>query len=589
MIFSEIKYYLSIFLILELFPNYTSLSNEYSFCSNIVLDGYFDDWNEVPSILDEDTDSKGKFDILSIKFSQNDNYLFFNIKFNEELLIQEEGNFKIYIDCDLNNQTGFNFSNIGADIVYDCSEKSGKFYFGNDSLIIRPSFIELCGMPSYSSNEFEFTISKFAKFKDSVIFSSDGVKFAFSVQNESDVCPDEKIDFLQFNFANCDQIPLIPIDITKENDEYLRIFTWNCLQDNIADTNLTAYFCEIIKLNQPDIMCFQELYETDEVFIKNLINNTFQDKNWYVKKQEYTDIILASKYPIKATKQLNGNCAYLLDLHAKYNQNCIVINCHLPAGNENVKRLNEIQNIIDFVKEIKEGSAELSLDRNSPIFIVGDMNLVGNSEQWKLLLNGEKVITDKNIDWDNSAFAEVNARNSNSPFCYTWSKYYSSYWPAKMDYIVFSDFSSQMKKSYTFNTEKLSEEDLEKFSLAKNASTLSSDHLPIIADFEIHPINSLEDEINNKIIINSTDKIIENNSDIDFQISIFNILGQKIHDGIIYSNQSQKLILLTDGIYFLILNSTNYNSKPIIKRVLNSGLPSVIVPIPQSVPHANQN
>jgi hypothetical protein len=270
--------------------------------------------------------------------------------------------------------------------------------------------------------------------------------------------------------------------------------------------------------------------------------------------------------------------------------NALIVNAHLPASQENAKRLAEISKMVNFIRSVKNNSSDIKIEKNSPIFILGDMNLVGLSEQLKLLLTGNTKGTNPDIDWDSTSFAEANPRLTESPFCYTWTKSYSNFWPGKLDYIIYSDYSAILKKAFSINTEKMSQNNIQKYGLNTDDSPKATDHLPIIADFKINDFNSICLDNNlTDVYYNSNNNSLTNNTIINYQFRIIDILGNTVGDGHLLSGFTESLPGLAKGIYFITLYSINYNSKPIIIRVWNSGFPSVISPILNKVPRANQN
>jgi hypothetical protein len=261
----------------------------------------------------------------------------------------------------------------------------------------------------------------------------------------------------------------------------------------------------------------------------------------------------------------------LLDLTEKFGTKGLFVVAHLPASQENSKRLSEIYNIVNFVKSTKNNQTSLKIEKNSPVFIFGDMNLVGFSEQLRLLLTGSTDGLIQDIDWDNTSFAESSARLTESPFCYTWTKAVSYYWPGKLDYLIYSDFASQLKKSFSINTLKMSNDILEKYNLKIDDSQLATDHLPIISDFKITDFNSLQFESDNKeVYYFQLENEIINNSDANFEFKVYDLLGKAIWNGTLMSHSSYFFPNLTKGNFFIMLNSGNYNSKPVIIRAWNS-------------------
>ena len=67
--------------------------------------------------------------------------------------------------------------------------------------------------------------------------------------------------------------------------------------------------------------------------------------------------------------------------------------------------------MMKFLRDAKEGIGPIPLEANTPIVIVGDMNLVGFNEQLETLLTGDifDEVThglDFNPDWDGNALLD---------------------------------------------------------------------------------------------------------------------------------------------------------------------------------------
>lgn len=560
----RIKYpILLLFLILFCYSN--SFSKEYSHCGKIIIDGDYDDWDSVPSIQDSINDANGGIDLLEMKLSQDDNYIFIYLKFNSEFNLQENNSINLYIDCDNNSNTGEKFREIGADLIWKFGDRQATFYKDNNTFYFKHSILDLCGLPSVTSKEFELSLSKNCLYNNQKVFTSDKIKLALSTGVNNDIFPDIGIDNVTFLFTQCDQTPLIPIEIEKEKSEFLRLSCWNVLQDNLSNSSLTNIFQRIIKTYQPDIQGFEELYNTSENFVQNFINLSFPGQTWYVKKQQNTDVVLCSRYPILQSLPINGNAAFLVDLKEKYGKKALIIVAHLPASQENTQRLSEIQNIIDFITLVKSGKSSLILEKNSPIFIIGDMNLVGFSEQLKLLLSGITNGTGT-IDWDSTSFLESNPRLTEAPFCYTWTKSYSYYWPGKLDYIIYSDFSASLKKSFTINTSKMSYSNIAKYNLNKDDSQNAADHLPIISDFEILNQNNVPAKENQKDVYfaRNTSELL-NNTEYDYNLSLYDILSNRILEQKFVSQSSISLGFIPNGVYFAVIKN---NSEVFLLKIL---------------------
>lgn len=544
---------LLIFLLLISKPLY---SEDYSYCSRIIIDGYFDDWNEVPSIDDEKGDTQA-LDILQVKMTQDNDYVFFFIQFNQEINLQENNNITLYIDNDLSSSTGELINSIGADIVWRFGLRQGDWYVNNFKNYIKHYDLEFCALPTVTSNKFEFAISKKKQFNGVTPFQTNKFKILIKAEDNGDYFPDKNKD-ITFMITQCDQPPLPVIDLEKESDNYLRISCWNSLNDNIANSSLEGNFIRIFKAISPDIIGLEELYKTEEPFVTSLFSKAFPNTNYFVKKQPYCDVVLVSKFKILDSKQINGNAAFLVDMQEKYHTNAVVIVAHLPAMQNNDSRMSEVLNIINFIKELKAGKKWSNFEKNSPIFIIGDMNFVGYSEQLNTILTGIYKGQGEYNDWDGTAFQEANPRLTEIPLSFTWiSNGY--YWPGKLDYIFYSDYVAEKKKSFVLYTPKMTNNAISKFGLNYDDSPKASDHCPITADFSIKNTNSINFFNNDRIQFTvNNNKLNINGLTVPSNLVICDILGNIVKTLYFIPDNDLYLEDLRQGIYFVKLEKINY-------------------------------
>ncbi|MFH1037167.1 MAG: endonuclease/exonuclease/phosphatase family protein [PVC group bacterium] len=147
--------------------------------------------------------------------------------------------------------------------------------------------------------------------------------------------------------------------------------------------------------------------------------------------------------------------------------------------------------IFSLVVGARAGNDSLPLPGGTPIVIIGDMNLVGDSRQLATLLGapgaeGGGVAAGPGPDWDGTALADLLPYHSAAPESYTWmSSERSGFGPGRLDLVIYTDSVLQSVKSYILCTETMGKEDLAKAGLNRSDSPSLSDHRPIVADFVI--------------------------------------------------------------------------------------------------------
>lgn len=155
------------------------------------------------------------------------------------------------------------------------------------------------------------------------------------------------------------------------------------------------------------------------------------------------------------------------------------------SGDEGRQR--EINAMMAFVRKSKNGEA-FDIAANTPIMIMGDMNLVGLAQQQRTLITGD--ITNNTIhgpdfdpDWDGSAFEDAKPMNPELPTSFTWYSSGSSFSAGRLDYIVYSGSVLTLDNSYALFTPSLPADSLTQYGMDPNDATSASDHLPLVADF----------------------------------------------------------------------------------------------------------
>jgi len=142
-----------------------------------------------------------------------------------------------------------------------------------------------------------------------------------------------------------------------------------------------------------------------------------------------------------------------------------------------------------FIRTAKSGNGPIPITQDTPIVITGDMNLVGDSQQVATFLTGDIVFSglygsDFAPDWDGSDFEDAKPRVTDQPFTYTWNDNFSSFFPGRLDYLIYSGSVMNLENSFSLFTKKMTIEELQDNGLQSNDTNIS-DHLPIVADFEL--------------------------------------------------------------------------------------------------------
>lgn len=544
------------------------------------MDGTFDDWTNSTANYTDTQGDGASYDLLSFSVSNDSTNLFIKFTLDQEIQLNYGNNLYLEIDTDNNPSTGYSINGIGVELAIKFGEK--KIYYniasgGTDYPL--PADIDLVILPTVTSNTYEISIGRNV-LPDGInqLFIGNTIKLFFAdFNNGGDYMPNSGT--FEYTFDNSDVETYQPISLEKNNPTDIRLMTYNTLYDGlISSSEIVAAFQRVITAVNPDIITFNECWNTEWYDAKNLLNNWLPisgGASWECWKVDAGNII-CSKYDIVQNYAITTNyyttriTASKIDLPSSYPKDMIVIAAHLKANNgtsENEQRQAEVDSIINFIHKIKtEGDGIIeNIPYGTPFVISGDLNLVGDSQQLKTLLTGQ----DENgqtlpPDWDNSNLNNVISFHTDERMAYTINDATSPYWPGRIDYAICSDVGMSVRKAYTIHTSSMSSERLTEYGLNSDDTDVASDHLPKVTDFII------QDAVENISSINKNDYNISPNpskgifsisSSIEIKsIEVYNVLGkiiiskQKINS----SNYNLDLRTKKSGIYFIKIKSNNY-------------------------------
>ena len=151
-----------------------------------------------------------------------------------------------------------------------------------------------------------------------------------------------------------------------------------------------------------------------------------------------------------------------------------------------------------FVRDAKIPGGTLTIEDNSPIIILGDMNFVGNPQQLRTLVSGDVVNEvqfgpDFSPDWNDEDLKDAKPYVTNLPMTFTQGvgTYAGTYAKGRLDYIIYSSSVLDLQNSFVLYTNALPSDSLIKYSLQINDTETASDHFPVVADFFVSSDHSI--------------------------------------------------------------------------------------------------
>lgn len=512
----------------------------------IGIDGKFDDWTSSSANYTDTQNDGGDYDMLSFSVSNDSAFLYITFALSEEIQLNYGNQLFLQIDTDNDAGTGYPVNGIGSELGIDFGDKKAYFTPESSPIIVYQNDIMLRSLPTVTSDTFEIAIGRNV-IPDGVhpLFTNNTIKLCF-IDNDSggDYMPNTGTTFT-YTFDETDVSEYNYIDFEKNNDSDIRLMTYNTLYDGLIDPNPDRVnaFQRIITAVNPDIITFNECWDTEWWEAKDLLNNwlPIQGGYWECWKVDAGNIT-CSKYDITNNYTvLSGSriTASLIDLPNSYPGDILIINSHFACCDNNAQRQEEADAVISFIRDIKTPGGVVTLPYGTPFVISGDLNLVGYSRQLTTLLTGDIVDNatfgeDIDPDWDNTDLNDVISFQTDLRMAYTWENDYSSYWPGRLDYAVCTDVGAFVNKAFTVNTSVMSSERLLQYNLLQNDTYTASDHFPKVTDFIIEDALSVISENSNyfrifPVLSKNGIYTIENlSSSKTEQISVINLTGQVV-------------------------------------------------------------
>jgi len=464
----------------------------------VTIDGLFDDWESIPVVYADPAGDGTDEDFSMLKIANDNDFMFFSIEFHDgEHLMQNWNDIHLYLDTDAEVNTGLPVHGIGAELDWCFGCRSGYFYIMDGIIEISQNDLTLRIAPTITGERFEIAISR-----SSAILTMDGtqepttIKIVLQGGGETpDILPDEP-GGIEYEFDSTPVPSPEIITLEKNEMEHLRILSYNVRQNGLFDSGRQAEFERIIKALEPDIMGFQEAYDDNDTNdvndIEALFEDWFPEVNWHV-SSEWNGNFVVSRYPILH----QGNHSWrsmgvLLDTEEDLGTPLFFINSHFSCCDANDNRQEQVDELMSFVRDLKNGLGPFTLEYGTPIVHVGDFNLVGYRQQLTTLTDGDIVDEasygiDFLPDWDDSPLTDLFSRQTHIRMGYTWRSDNSEWNPGKLDYILYTDSVLEPVKHFVLNTLAMSEEDLSFYNLNSKDTKKASDHLPRVMDIAKDP------------------------------------------------------------------------------------------------------
>jgi len=473
----------------------------------ILIDENYDDWKNKGELHNDKLGdaNNGGIDFSELKIFNDENYLYLMINCGYEISLANKNDLTLYIDTDFNVKTGKLYNGMSYNLKYNFGDKKGWFYTASDSISLKHINIGLVTAPTVTSKKFEMAIDRNSVINNVKLFGGSKIKIALSNGTTGDKLPDSKGVEYTFKTQQFEALPAY--SLKKDSKAHFRIVTYNIENDGFVKENKRKYFSRIINALDADIIAFQEFKSTKGNVVKSVIDK-MTGKIWNVQKLGY-DLVLATKFNIKAYDEIKTyktenftklHSVFKLDLRPAYNSDIVIFNMHPKCCSgllEDTKRQTEFDIVMAYLRDSKAGKTKIKISDRTPVFVLGDMNLVGSRLQQVTLLTGDIIDNSKygkdfKPDWDGTALDDLKPFTTGRPMSYTNYNKFGSYSPGRLDYIAYTESVLKSLNSFVLFTPGLSNAELKNANLQKEDVVEASDHLPVVADFVIKKFVGIE-------------------------------------------------------------------------------------------------
>ena len=487
--------------------------------NQIIIDGKFQDWQNIELIDDSTNDNESGLDFTSISITNDNKYLYIKFTTTDEIDLMDSGpngeslyNTAIFIDTDNNNKTGYvpgYNPNIGSELGVFLNQRYVWNNISNPNIQISLYDIGFFSAPTVTSNEFEIAIDLEAQYDGENLFPNQEIKIQLKDFISGDEIPNINSEIIYT--LNSNNLDYTTLNTEKENEDLIRLSAYNVLYNGLDDNERLEQLKNIIKSVDADIYAFSECYETSSETVKNILDEILPISNnqgWHVIKKADDDLITASKYPIiqdwpNESYGIKKMHPCLIDLpDSLFAKDLLVINAHMSCCDNDNDRQEQADDFVNFILDAKSTGGVIDLTNETPFVLCGDLNLVGLSQQLQTLISGEIIDTEAfgiggGMNWSDNDLKDEICVHVETPFSYTWRDITpspGSYSYGRLDYIIFSDDVMSSQKSFTIDTKFISQKKLNEMNLDVNDS-FGSDHLLTTIDFDIpKSLNQKEDK-----------------------------------------------------------------------------------------------
>ncbi|HUF10607.1 MAG TPA: endonuclease/exonuclease/phosphatase family protein [Rhodothermales bacterium] len=459
----------------------------------VTIDGLFSDWQTIdPLYSDPQGDGNGMVDFGRVWMTNDDRFVYVAFEVGGIVSLQSNSEILLGLDTDNNASTGVSVCGIGAELVWEFSERIGSFTVGGQSLNVASQDMMLVAAPSVTSPIFELSLALDAEPRRlGPLFPSDTVRLCLAHGDAGDRLPDEGQQ-VTFTIDRSAEPRSFSIEIDRKASSALRLLAWNVEQDGLFEGNPGNAIGRILKLLDPDVIVFSEIFDHSAAQTRDRVNELAppaSGEEWFAAAAP-ASVVVVSKTPIIETLEVDRNGrahGFLLKGPAGLTD-VFVVGAHLFCCEADDRRQSQVDQIMASIRDARNDG---SIPLDTPILFAGDMNFVGDYRQPRTLIEG--VIVNSSFgpsfdpDWDGTPMTDVVPRTTGLPHTFTWlnpgAPNDRQFMPGRLDYVIFSDAVLTEELAFALYTPVIPFADLQRLGLLASDTGVASDHLPIVVDF----------------------------------------------------------------------------------------------------------
>lgn len=259
----------------------------------------------------------------------------------------------------------------------------------------------------------------------------------------------------------------------------LRVMTLNVLKS--GPVTRPDSFARLLNAATPDVVLLEEWDEGDATSVQAWFTTLVKSESgWHVLKPTGSSVAIASRYPITA---LGGPVEGVKkDDGSDWKVRSVAGRINSPIGPVAVAAMHlkccgsadswEDQLRVREARAINAAFAAAAKDVKVRV-MGGDLNLVGSRPPLDALRAG--------IDADGTDLSVADPVVSGDRAMYTWVDWSTAFTPGRLDYLLYSDSSAEVVRSFVLDTSRLSDAALNAAGLSRSDS-LATDHRPVVVD-----------------------------------------------------------------------------------------------------------